>query len=77
MTRMPLDSNLKNALSLGTPIEVFDPATNEVFYLVSAEQYQKLMEQATNDSDPRPFYPLIDRVMAADDAVDPLLESYQ
>jgi hypothetical protein len=77
MSRTPLDPNLKHALSLGTPVEVFDPVTNEVFYLVSAEQYQKLTEQATKDSDPRQFYPLIDRVMADDDAHDPLLESYQ
>ncbi|HEX4414867.1 MAG TPA: hypothetical protein VH107_14630 [Lacipirellulaceae bacterium] len=75
MTRASLDANLKHALSLGTPIKVFDPATNEVFYLVSAEQYQKLTEQSANDSDPRQFYPRVDRVMADDDAHDPLLDS--
>jgi hypothetical protein len=74
---MPLDPNLKHALSLGTPVEVFDPATNEVFYLVSAEQFQTLSERMTKDSDPRQFYPLIDHIMADDDAHDPLLESYQ
>jgi hypothetical protein len=76
MTRMPLDSSLKQALSMGTPIEVFDSTTNEVYYLVSAEQFQKLASQ-TEDFDPRVGYPLIDETMAEDDTRDPLLESYQ
>jgi len=77
MSRTPLDANLKHAISLGTPVEVFDPTTNEVFYLVSAEQFQKLASQAAGDFDPRDTYPLIDRAMAEDDAHDPLLETYQ
>jgi hypothetical protein len=31
----------------------------------------------TGDFDPREFYPMIDKVMAEDDAKDPLLDSYQ
>ena len=31
----------------------------------------------SDDFDPRELYPMIDKVMAADDAKDPLLESYQ
>lgn len=76
MTRTPLDPNLKQAVSSGTPIEIFDPATNEVYYLISAEQFQRLAGAADN-FDPRDAYPFVDRVMAADDADDPLLESYQ
>jgi hypothetical protein len=76
MTRTPIDSNLKNALSLGTPVEVFDPATNEVYYVLSAEQFQK-MAIVSGDFDPREMYPFIDKVMSDDDANDPLLESYQ
>ena len=41
MTRTQLDPNLKHAVSLGTPVEVIDPSTNELFYLVSAEQFRK------------------------------------
>jgi hypothetical protein len=63
--------------SLGTPVEVFDPATNEVFYILSAEQFQKLSRQPSEDSDPRGFYPLIDPIMLEDDSHDLLLESYQ
>ena len=77
MTRMPLDSNLKQAVSVGTPVEVFDPTTNEVYYLISAEQFQMLASAATGDFDPRDAYPLIDKIMAEDDAHDPLLDSYQ
>jgi hypothetical protein len=77
MTRAELDPNLKQAVAVGTPVEVFDPATNEVYYLLSAEQFQKLAAKMPVDFDPRDAYPLIDAVMAEDDANDPLLESYQ
>jgi hypothetical protein len=76
MTRAPLDPNLKQAVLSGTPVEVFDPASNEVFYLLSAEQFQKLTAMS-EDFDPRDTYPFVDLVMADDDAKDPLLESYQ
>jgi len=77
MTRTQLDSNLQHAVSLGTPVEVVDPATNDVYYLVSADQYQKLTSFLSGDVDPREAYPLIDKVMIDDDANDPWLESYQ
>jgi hypothetical protein len=76
MTRMPIDSNLKHAVSLGTPVEVFDPTTNEVFYLLSAEQFHK-MAVVHGDVDPRDAYPVVDKIMAEDDSHDPLLASYQ
>lgn len=76
MTRAPLDSNLKQAISSGTPVEIFDPTSNAVYYLLSAEQFQKL-SGVGDDFDPRETYPLIDLAMAEDDANDPLLESYQ
>jgi hypothetical protein len=77
MTRAELDPNLKQAVAIGTPVEVFDPSTNEVYYLLSADQYQKLSAKSQVDFDPRDGYPLIDHVMAEDDQNDPLLESYQ
>lgn len=76
MVSMPLDSNWKQALSLGTPVEVFDPATNEVYYVLSAEQFQVLSSRG-GTFDPRDGYPFVDKVMAEDDAADPLLDSYQ
>lgn len=77
MTRAELDSRLKQAVSVGMPVEVYDPTTNEVFYLISAEQFQKLAAGQVNDFDPRQAYPLIEHVMAEDDALDPLLDTYQ
>ncbi|MEX2309101.1 MAG: hypothetical protein WD738_15995 [Pirellulales bacterium] len=77
MTRAELDPNLKQAVAVGTPVEVFDPTTNEVYYLISAEQFHTLASVAAGDLNPQDAYPLIDKIMAEDDAHDPLLESYQ
>jgi hypothetical protein len=76
MTRAILDQGLKEAAAVGTPVEVFDPVTNETYYLISADQFQKLAS-LTDEFDPRDAYPLIEKLMADDDAVDPWLESYQ
>lgn len=70
MVSIPFDANLKQALSAGTPVEVQDTATNEVYYVLSAEQFQQLTLQA--DFDPRAAYPLVDVIMADDDQSDPL-----
>ncbi len=77
MTRAELDSSLKQAAAVGTPVEVVDPATKEVYYLISAEQFQKIASTLSGDFDPREAYPLVDQVMAEDDAADPLLDTYQ
>lgn len=54
-----------------------DPSTQEVYYLISAEQFQRIAGTLSGDFDPREAYPLVDQVMAEDDAADPLLDSYQ
>ena len=77
MTHAKLDNSLREAAEAGTPVEVVDPATNRVYYLVSAEQFQRMGTAFSADFDPRELYPMIDRVMAADDAKDPFLDSYQ
>jgi hypothetical protein len=77
MTRAELSANLKQAVSSGTPIEVVDSATDEKYYLVSAQQFQQLSSLLLAGVDPRDAYPVIDQVMADDDAKDPWLESYQ
>lgn len=77
MTRAALNPQLKQVVATGTPVELFDPTTNEVYYLVSADQFQNLSGRAGSDLDPRIAYPLIDAIMADDDAGDPLLDSYQ
>lgn len=77
MTRAELDANLKQAAAVGTPVEVVDPITNEMFYLVSAEQFRVIATAIAGDFDPRVAYPLVDQLMAEDDVHDPLLDSYQ
>jgi hypothetical protein len=77
MTRAELDSNLRQAIASGTPVEITDPATNEVFYLLSAEQFKLLAGRYSPDTDPQQYYPLVDLTLAGDDALDPLLDSYQ
>jgi hypothetical protein len=77
MTRTVLDSSLRAAVEEGTPVEVVDQATHRVYYLISAEQFQRMSSVLSDELDPRELYPMIDRVMAEDDACDPLLESYQ
>jgi len=75
MMRTELDPNLKQAIQVGTPVELFDSATNQVFYLLSAEQFHSINAAGTMDQ--RESYPAIAQVMAEDDANDPLLDSYQ
>jgi hypothetical protein len=77
MIRAELEPNLKQAVAVGTPVEVFDPTTNDVYYVISVEQFQKLSSKLSGDFDPRAAYPFIATVMAEDDADDPLLETYQ
>jgi hypothetical protein len=77
MTRASLNPQLKEAVALGTPVELFDPSTSEVYYIVSADQFAGLSRHSAVDFDPRAAYPLIDAIMAEDDADDPLLDSYQ
>ena len=77
MTRAELEKGLKQAVQQGMPVEVVDPATNEVYYLISAEQFQNMHSVRSGDLDPREGYPFVEKVMAEDDANDPLLDSYQ
>ena len=72
-----MDKELKRAADQGTPVEVVDPTTQQVYYLISAEQFQKMQAALAGDFDPRETYPFIEKVMAKDDAGDPLLDSYQ
>jgi len=77
MTRAILDNSLREAVQAGTPVEVLDEATNRVYYLIFAEQFQRMAATLSGDFDPRELYPMIEKVMAEDDAKDPLLDSYQ
>ncbi len=58
------------------PVIVIDPATNAEFVLVRADVFMQMREWI-NDIEPQEAYPLVDRIMADDDANDPTLATYQ
>ncbi len=58
------------------PVTVVDPATNAQYVLVRADVFHD-MQEWMRDLDPHDVYPLIDRIMADDDAHDPTLATYQ
>lgn len=58
------------------PVTVVDPQTNTAYVLLRADLYDQ-MRSVIGDFDPRETYPFIEKVMAEDDARDPLLASYQ
>jgi hypothetical protein len=61
----------------GAPLTLIDPVTNAAYVLVRAEVYERLKDLAADEFDPREASPLVDRIMAEDDASDPHLEGYQ
>lgn len=69
--------DLQQAAQAGTPIEVMVGASGPTFFLVPADQFRRLQSAVLSDDDPREAYPLIEKIMAADDADDPWLDSYQ
>ena len=61
----------------GQPVCVVDPKTNESYVLLPAEEYARIQSYLQVLFESREAYPLVDQVMAEDDANDPTLESYQ
>ncbi len=59
------------------PLRLVKPRTKEVYVLVPADVYEWLKSLLEEEFDPREAYPIVDRIMAEDDAQDPHLESYQ
>jgi len=58
------------------PVTVVDPATHTQYVLLRADVFQEL-QHGNHDLEPPDAYPLVDRIMADDDAHDPLLAGYQ
>jgi hypothetical protein len=58
------------------PVHVIDPATNEAYVLLRAQEYE---EMTLSDDDPsmEEISLLVDKIMADDDANDPYLDTYQ
>jgi hypothetical protein len=76
---MQLTQEQLQAVRSGEPITVSDPEIGPECVLVRADVFSRVKDLLYDDADfsPREGYPLVDRVMAEDDADDPALESYQ
>jgi hypothetical protein len=76
MSTIQLIPEQQRALDADGLVRAVDPRTNAAYILVPEEEYQRLSAVPTNGS----VYTtaeMLDRVMADDDANDPLLEAYQ
>ena len=58
------------------PVTVVDPSTNTQYVLVRADVFEEMREWM-RDLEPQDAYPIVDRIMADDDARDPTLATYQ
>ena len=58
------------------PVTVVDPSTNTQYVLVRADVFEEMREWM-RDLEPRDAYPIVDRIMADDDAGDSTLATYQ
>jgi hypothetical protein len=72
-----LTERQRQELSTPEPVAI-DPQTRETYVLVRRESYERLKTLlALDDYDPDEGAGYINEVMAADDAKDPYLQSYQ
>ncbi len=58
------------------PVTVVDPSTNTQYVLVRADVFEEMREWM-RDLEPQDAYPIVDCIMADDDAHDPPLAGYQ
>ncbi len=61
----------------GEPVQIVDPTTHEKFVLVQSATYGRMKRVVLDDFNPRVGMAMMNEVMAADDAHDPYLASYQ
>jgi hypothetical protein len=59
------------------PVPITDPESDTSFVLLKADVYERMLAAAVEEADPREGYPVVDRIMAIDDADDPYLHLYQ
>jgi hypothetical protein len=58
------------------PVTVIDPISHAEYVLVRADIFGQL-QTWMSDMEPHEAYPMVDQIMALDDAHDPTLETYQ
>ena len=61
----------------GQPVQVVDPDTQRVYYLISGEQYETVRALlAENEADPREMYPLITKTAGEAGWNEPIMDDY-
>jgi hypothetical protein len=61
----------------GQPVPVVDDRTNEFYYLISAEQFEKIRQALVEESfEARELYPLIAKTAAQAGWADPQMDDY-
>jgi hypothetical protein len=76
---MNLTKEQSLALREQSSLRLNDPETQTVYVVLQAAAYEKMVRQLlqAGEVDPDEFLPMVNEIMAEDDADDPLLESYQ
>lgn len=59
----------------GGPLRLLDPDTHQQYVLIEAELYDRLRSVLT-DSDPREFYPALERALRDEGWNDPHMDDY-
>ena len=61
----------------GQPLQVVDPDTQRVYYLISGEQYEKIRALLVEEEfDPRELYPLIAKTAGEAGWNEPMMDDY-
>ena len=61
----------------GSPVPILDEQTQQVYYLISADQFEKVCALlAEEEFDPREMYPLIAKTAAEAGWADPIMDEY-
>ena len=76
---MTISPKLKQAAELagGEPLRLTDPETDDAYYLVKADVFDRLRRGVDDGPDRSDVGIFVDAAMREDDASDPLLEGYQ
>src|SRR5690348_1819466 len=64
-----LTEEQRQEIQMADPARAVDPQTGETYVLIREEVYERI-KSMLDDFDPREGYPLVDRIMAEDDALD-------
>ncbi len=76
---MNLTNEQVQAIREGSHVRVVPPEVGEECVVLRSDAYERIKGLVYDDSeaDPAGFYPLVNAIMAEDDANDPALDSYQ